>query len=109
MCHHSSRVGHAWSASPTVEMQAKHLANDKCNEVQAFGYHKDVHTISPIRKEDFFKLLGVPNIPLRPSNTSTVAEFAITGFIEAANAMAKSLKDECESLHLCAGFFSLML
>jgi len=75
------------------------MAEHKRNEVQAFGYDENIHKLTPIEKEeDFLKLLGAPNLL---SNTSTATadriEFAFTGLVEAANVVAKSIKDKRES------------
>jgi len=80
------------------------MAEHKRNEVQTFGYDENIHQITPIEKEgDFLKLLGVQKLP---SNASTAdgMEFAFTGFVEAANVVAKHIKDKCESPSSVPGF-----
>ena len=81
-------------------MVSKHMAEHKRNEVQEFGYDKDIHKVIPIMNEqEFFNLLDLQNTPLSNTSTAHRIKFAFTRFVEAANTVARYIKDERESLH----------
>jgi hypothetical protein len=76
----------------------KHFAIHKRSEFHAFGLDPDIHLMKPFEgQQDFINFLGVPEDRI-PSNPPTAAshQFTSSEFVEAANAMAKSMRDRCE-------------
>jgi hypothetical protein len=84
--------------SSPVNKPAEHFAEHLRDEVQRFVYDKGIHKMNDIEtSQEFFSLLGVPD-SLPPNISTTATQFTFLGFVDAANAMAKSLRDERECL-----------
>jgi hypothetical protein len=80
-------------ASSPVGRVAKHFAEHKRDEVQAFRYDEDDHQLESI--VDFMDFLKVPADRL-PSKPPKATNFNFNNFVPAANTMAKSMRSRCE-------------
>lgn len=86
---------------------AKPYAEHKRQEVQAFGYDEGIHRLEPFaRAEAFIEFLAIADEPLpvtkkatkKAAKKATKQTFTFDNFVQKANTLAESMKDECECL-----------
>jgi len=102
--------------SSPVKPVVQHFAEHKRDEVQAFGYDEGIHQVKDFKThEDFFNFLRVSEEAIKKHSgkvskmvdekASKASDFSRENFVQAANTLAKSIKDDCEYLLSLAPFF----
>ena len=77
------------------------FAEHKYNQVQAFAYDEEIHKPTPFEMPDaFMEFLGVPQnlLQSRPPQSAAHSPFTFDNFVNAANSVTTSIKDQHDYL-----------
>ena len=85
---------------PVKDKLAKHL--HKCNEGQVSAYDEDIVRLRYNEQMPFLEFLNVPHdrLPLKIPKAEVNDQVTPDTFVQVANTMAKSMRDQCECLLL---------
>ena len=73
----------------------KFFAEHKRDQVQAFAYDEDIHRLAPFETPDaFIEFLRVPQNILQPEPPQSDALFTLDDFVQGANSVATSIKNQ---------------
>ena len=91
---HNHSMTSGFSLSSVKEKLAKQL--DKCNEGQVSMYDEDIVVLRYNEQMPFLEILNIPHdcLPLKIPKVN--GQVTLETFVQVANALAKSMRDECE-------------